>query len=73
MPMDYIVNLNDADTQLRHALNELRALDACEDIPSDRKTCATRLRALAEYIENKGIPPSAVSIIHEASSIPIQR
>ncbi len=58
---------------LRFALNELRALDANEDIPGDQARCAKRLRALADWIETGHTPPDAVSIVVEASRIPIQR
>lgn len=58
---------------LRFALNELRALDAGEDIVGDQATCAKHLRALADWIEAGHTPPDAVSIIVEASRQPIQR
>ncbi len=63
----------DVNRLLRYTLNELRALDAGEELPSDRKTVARRLRELASWIENGGIAPDACSIIVEESQQPIQR
>jgi len=58
---------------LRFALNELKALDAGEDIPGDRSACARKLRALADHLEAGGTPPDACAIINEATRLVIQR
>ncbi len=65
--------LEDVNNTLRWTLNELRALDAGEELPSDRKTVARRLRELATWIEGGGIAPDAVRLIIEASHQTIQR
>ena len=66
------MTLENANNSLRFALNELKALDAGEQAHTDRKTCAFRLRALADHLENNGTPPDACAIIHEAFNLPIQ-
>ncbi len=66
------MTLEQANDALRFALNELKALDADEQLHTDRKTCAYRLRLLADHLENKGTPPDAMAIIWEATNIPVQ-
>lgn len=70
---DEQVRLAEMNDLLRFALNELKAIDGGEEIPSDRTACAKKLRKLADRIEMGDICPDANAIISEMSRLPIQR
>lgn len=63
---------NQANDQLRHALNELRAIGTADERRTDREQCAIRLRSIASHIESDGDFPTIETIIEEAHTLPIQ-
>jgi len=62
-----------ADNLLLYICNELRAIDGGEELPTDRRACAEKLRALATHLETGGVCPSANAILANVCKRPIQR